>query len=110
VLHQVVISLGNTTVELHQMGISLEIIIKGGRDSKKNVDWSDTDTLLPGESIGKAIVLLQIQEVWAMKRYNGFYAKKIESVKRLYRFNYSTTTSGGHLSGCIAVLHHVEII
>ncbi len=68
---------------------------------KKSVNWSDTNTLLPGESIGKAIVSLQIQEVfsdeaiqvllWNMnehsdcivstpgnfkvKRYKYFYAK-----------------------------------
>jgi hypothetical protein len=38
-------------------------IPKGGRDSKKSVHWSDTDVILPGESIDKAIVSLQIPEV-----------------------------------------------
>ncbi len=39
------------------------VILKGGRDSKKSVNWSDTDVILPGESIDKAIVSLQIPEV-----------------------------------------------
>ncbi len=36
---------------------------KGGRDSKKSVEWSDTDVILSEESIDKAIVSLQIPEV-----------------------------------------------
>ncbi len=87
---------------------------KAGHDSKKSVDWSDTDVILPGESIDKAIVSLQISEVlndeaiqvllrqknlnWQsdcivsiprilkMKRYRYFFAKKFESAKQLYRF------------------------
>ncbi len=80
---------------------------------KKSVDWSDTDVILPGESIDKAMVSLQIQEVlnderykyfnaknlnrqndcivsnpriFKMKRYKYFYSKKFESTKQLYRF------------------------
>ncbi len=78
---------------------------------KKSVDWSDTDTLLPGEIIVKAIVSLQIPKVLSkedtsafmqkigigksivsfqpsefIKVYKYFYAKKIESKKRLYCF------------------------
>jgi hypothetical protein len=81
---------------------------------KKSVDWSNTDTLLLGEIIGKAIVSLQFPEVlsdeaiqvllckkiWIskaivsfqtpefskVKRYKYSYAKKIELAKRLYNF------------------------
>ncbi len=81
---------------------------------KKSVDWSDTDVVLPGESIDKAIVSLQIPEVlndeaiqvllckkiWIgkaivlfqtseflkSKRYRYFYVKTFESLKGLYRF------------------------
>ncbi len=44
---------------------------------KKSVDWSDTDTLLPGESIGKAIVCFKSQKFWAMKQYRCFYAQNL---------------------------------
>jgi hypothetical protein len=40
------------------------ILCKGGRDSKKSLDLSDTDAILPGEIIDKAIVLLLIPEVF----------------------------------------------
>jgi hypothetical protein len=87
---------------------------KVGAILEKSVDWSDTDVILPGKSIDKASVSLQIPEVlnnkaiqvllrkkiWIgkaivsfqtpeflkIKRYNYFYAKKFESTKRLYRF------------------------
>jgi hypothetical protein len=36
---------------------------KVGAILKKSVDWSDTDVILPGESIEKAIVSLQIPGV-----------------------------------------------
>ncbi len=48
---------------------------KVGAIRNKSVDWSDSDTLLLGKSIGKAIVSLQIPEVFSAKRYKYFYAK-----------------------------------
>ncbi len=87
---------------------------KGGSDSETSVDWSKDDTLLPGESISKVIVLLQnprsfeqfsdtsvfMQKIWIgkailsfqtknffkVKRYKYFYAKNFESAKKLYHF------------------------
>ncbi len=58
--------------------------VEGGRDlEKKSVDWSDTDTLLNGESIGKAIVLLQIPEVLSDEVIQVLLCNKLESAKRL---------------------------
>ncbi len=86
---------------------------KDGRNTKKSVNWSDTDTLLPEESIGKTIASLQIPEVlWneaiqvllCKKLYQhsncivsnprifhddaiqGLYAKNFDSTKKLNRF------------------------
>jgi hypothetical protein len=53
---------------------------------KKSVDRSDTDTLLLRESIGKAIVSLQIPEVLSDEAIQVILCKKFESTKRLYRF------------------------
>ncbi len=53
---------------------------------KKSVDWSDTDVILPGESIEKAIVSLQILEVLNDEAIQVLLCKKFESAKRLYRF------------------------
>ncbi len=54
---------------------------------KKSVDWSDTDVILRGESIDKAIVSLQIPEVLNNEAIQVLLCKKFESTKRLYRFN-----------------------
>jgi hypothetical protein len=43
----------------------------------KSVDRSDIDTLLPGESIGEVIVLIQIPEVLSDEAINCFYAKNL---------------------------------
>jgi hypothetical protein len=59
---------------------------KGGRDSKKSVDQSDTDVILPGERIDKAIVSLQIPEVLNDEAIQVLLCKKFEWAKRLYRF------------------------
>ncbi len=48
---------------------------------KKSVDWSDTDSLLPGEIIVKAIVSLQIPEVLS-KEDTSAICKKLESANR----------------------------
>ncbi len=58
---------------------------KVGAIPKLSADWSDTDAIVPGECIDKAIVSLPIQEgfEWWSDKY--FY-KKFESAKRLYRF------------------------
>ncbi len=39
------------------------MVAKVGAILKKSVDWSDTDAILSGESIDKAIVSLQIPDV-----------------------------------------------
>jgi hypothetical protein len=62
------------------------VMAKGGRDSKKSVDESDTDVILPGESINKAIVLLQIPEVLNNEAIQVLLCKRFESAKRLYCF------------------------
>ncbi len=62
------------------------MVSKGGRDSKKSVDWSDTDVILPGKSIEKAIVSLQIPEVLNDEAIQVLFCKKFESAKRLYHF------------------------
>ncbi len=53
---------------------------------KKGVDWSDIDAILPGKSICKAIVLLQIPEVLNDKAIQVLLCKKLQSAKRLYCF------------------------
>ncbi len=53
---------------------------------KKSVDWSDTDVILPGESIDKAIVSLQIPELLYNEAIQKLLRKKFESAKRLYCF------------------------
>jgi hypothetical protein len=63
---------------------------KGGCYSKKSVDWSDTDAILPGESIGKEILSLQIPEVWNDEVIQVLLRKKFELSKRLYRFKPQT--------------------
>ncbi len=84
-----------------------------GAIQNKSVDWSDSDTLLLGKSIGndciasnprsfkrwsntstfmqkiwigKAIVSFQTPEFSKVKRYKYFYSKNFESAKRSYRF------------------------
>ncbi len=42
---------------------------------KKSVDWSDTDTLLPGEIIVEAIVSLQFPEVLSKEDTSAFMQK-----------------------------------
>jgi hypothetical protein len=59
---------------------------KGGSDSKKSADWSDADAILPGESIDKAIVSLQIPEVLNSEAIQVLLSKKFELAKWLYRF------------------------
>jgi hypothetical protein len=59
---------------------------EGGRDSKKSVDWSDNDAILLGESIGKAIVSLQIPEVLNDEAIQVLLCKKFDSAKQLYHF------------------------
>ncbi len=67
----------STTLQSLPCGLLLYLLIKGGRDSKKSVDWSDTDVILPGESIDKAIVSLQIPEVWNDEAIHVLYAKNL---------------------------------
>jgi hypothetical protein len=57
---------------------------KGGCDSE-SVDRSGTNTPLPGESIGKAIVSLH-PEVASDEAKQVLLCKKFESAKCLYRF------------------------
>ncbi len=59
---------------------------KVGAILKKIDVWSDTDAILPGESIDKAIVSLQIPEVLNDEAIQVILWKKFESAKRLYRF------------------------
>ncbi len=59
---------------------------KVGAILNKSVNWSETDTLLHGESIGKVIVLLQISEVLSDEAIQVLLCKKFESEKWLYRF------------------------
>jgi hypothetical protein len=58
---------------------------KVGAILKISVDWNDTDVILPGESIDKAIVSLQIPEVLNDEAIQVLLHKKFESAKRLYR-------------------------
>ncbi len=51
---------------------------KGGRDSEKSVDCSDTDTLSPGESIGKAIVSLRTPDVLSNEAIQVISPKKFD--------------------------------
>jgi hypothetical protein len=53
---------------------------------KKSVDKSDTDVILSGESIDKAIASLQIPEVLNNEAIQVLLCKRFESAKRLYRF------------------------
>ncbi len=62
------------------------VLVNGGRDSEKSVNWSDSDTLLLEKSIGKAIVSFQIPEVLSDEAIQVFLCKKFESAKRLDRF------------------------
>jgi hypothetical protein len=48
---------------------------------KKSVDCSDTDVKLPGESIDKAIVSLQIPEVLNDEAIQVLLCEKFESAK-----------------------------
>ncbi len=57
-----------------------------GAIQNKSVDWSDTDVILPGESIDKATVPLKIPEVLNDETIQVLLRKKFESEKRLYRF------------------------
>jgi hypothetical protein len=57
---------------------------KVGAIRKKSVDWIDTDILLLGESISKAIVSLQILEVLSDEAIQVLLSKKIESAKGFY--------------------------
>jgi hypothetical protein len=59
---------------------------KVGAILKKSVDWSDTNVILPGESIDKAIVSLQIPEVLNDEAIQVLLCKKFESIKQLYCF------------------------
>jgi hypothetical protein len=59
---------------------------KVGTILKKNVDWIDTNVILPEESIDKAIVSLQIPEVLNDEAIQLLFCKKFESAKRLYCF------------------------
>jgi hypothetical protein len=51
---------------------------------KKIFDRTDTDAILPGESIDKAIVLLQIPAVLKDEALQVFLCKKFESAKQLF--------------------------
>ncbi len=62
------------------------IISKGGHDSKKSVDWSDTDTLSPGERIGKANVSIQTPEVLNNEAIQILLRQKIWIVKAIVSF------------------------
>jgi hypothetical protein len=53
---------------------------------KKSLDLNYTDAILPGESIDKAIVLLQIPEVLNDEAIQVLSCKKFEPAKRLYHF------------------------
>ncbi len=50
------------------------------------VNWNDTNVILPGKSIAKAIVSLQILEVLNDEAIQILLCKKFESAKELYRF------------------------
>ncbi len=64
----------------------MESVPKVGAILKKSVDWSDTDAMLPGENVDKAIVSLQIPEVLNDEAIQVILWKKFESAKRLYCF------------------------
>ncbi len=53
---------------------------------KKSVDWSDTDVILPGESIDKAIVLLQIPEVLNNEAIHVLFMQTIRIGKSILSF------------------------
>jgi hypothetical protein len=59
---------------------------KVGAILKKSADWSDADAILPGESIDKAIVSLQIPEVLNSEAIEVLLRKKFELAKWLYHF------------------------
>ncbi len=67
-------------------GWAAVLVAKVGEILKKSVDWSNTDVILAGESIDKAIVSLQIPEVLNDEAIQVLLCKKFESAKRLYRF------------------------
>jgi transposase-like protein len=49
---------------------------------KKSLNFNDTDAILPGESIDKGLVLLQIPEVLNDEAIQVLSCKKIEPAKR----------------------------
>ncbi len=59
---------------------------KVGAILKKSVDWSDTDVILPRESIDKAIVSLQIPEVLNNEAIQVLLRQKIWIGKAIVSF------------------------
>jgi hypothetical protein len=75
-----------TTCLLETFSLTSMLETKVGAILKNSIDWSDTDVILPGESIDKAIVSLQIPEVLNDEAIQVLSCKKFELAKRLCRF------------------------